>query len=81
MADLAIQTALNVAGVQDGYDTGQTAQAGKEGLQLNSAGGSAPGPGNGVEIDPGTTCLDPLALGDGTWLTIHDQSVRRWRTL
>ncbi|MER5556875.1 hypothetical protein ABT001_35420 [Streptomyces sp. NPDC002793] len=30
---------------------------------------------------PGTTCLDPLALGDGTWLTIHDDSVRRWRTL
>ncbi|MBV7672115.1 RHS domain-containing protein [Streptomyces halstedii] len=51
VADLAIQTALNVAGVQDGYDSGQTAQAGKDGLQLNSAGGSALGPGTGMEID------------------------------
>ncbi|MCP9945045.1 hypothetical protein LUX12_10045 [Streptomyces somaliensis] len=29
---------------------------------------------------PGTTCLDPLALGDGTWLTVHGDTVRRWRT-
>lgn len=52
VADLAIQTALNVAGVQDGYDTDQTVQAGKDGLQLNSAGGpGGPGPGGGPEID------------------------------
>lgn len=53
VADLAIQTALNVAGVQDGYDTEQTKQAGKDGLQLNSAGGpTGPGPGGrGPEID------------------------------
>ncbi|MFJ8749314.1 hypothetical protein ACIREO_08270 [Streptomyces sp. NPDC102441] len=29
---------------------------------------------------PGTTCLDPPALGDGTWLTIHGHTVRRRRT-
>ncbi|MEU1662058.1 hypothetical protein ABZ547_00380 [Streptomyces sparsogenes] len=29
---------------------------------------------------PGTSCLDPLALGDGTWLTVHGDTVRRWRT-
>lgn len=50
VADLAIQTALNVAGVQDGYNTDQTVQAGKDGLQLNSAGGPT-GPGGGPEID------------------------------
>ncbi|AWT44092.1 MULTISPECIES: hypothetical protein [Streptomyces] len=27
---------------------------------------------------PGTTCPDPLALGDGTWLTVHGDTVRRW---
>lgn len=52
VADLAIQTAFNVAGVQDGIDTGQAVQAGKEGLQLNSAGGpGGPGPGGGPQID------------------------------
>ncbi|WP_255311172.1 RHS repeat-associated core domain-containing protein [Streptomyces viridosporus] len=50
VADLAIQTALNVAGVQDGYNTGQTVQAGKDGLQLNSAGAPA-GAGGGLGID------------------------------
>ncbi|WP_327190863.1 DUF6531 domain-containing protein [Streptomyces xinghaiensis] len=50
VADLAMQTALNVTGVQDGYNTDQTKQTGKEGLQLNSAGGP-PGPGGGPEID------------------------------
>ncbi|MFG3480115.1 RHS repeat-associated core domain-containing protein [Streptomyces sp. NPDC047980] len=49
VADLAIQTALNVTGVQDGYSTDQTVQAGKEGLQLNSAGGG--GRGGGPRID------------------------------
>ena len=39
VADLAIQTAMNVTGLQDGYDTGQTAQAAKDGMRLNSAGG------------------------------------------
>ncbi|MEJ8636444.1 DUF6531 domain-containing protein [Streptomyces sp. MS2.AVA.5] len=52
VADLAIQTALNVAGVQDGYNTDQTVQAGKDGMQINSAGGpTGPGPGGGPEID------------------------------
>jgi RHS repeat-associated protein len=52
VSDLAIQTAMNVAGVQSGYDVDQTAQAGKDGLQLNSAGGaSVPGPRNRQEID------------------------------
>ncbi|MER5680478.1 RHS repeat-associated core domain-containing protein [Streptomyces sp. NPDC002238] len=52
VADLAVQTALNVAGVQDGYDTRQTAQAGKDALQINSAGGpGGPGPGGGPVID------------------------------
>ncbi|MFG2759105.1 YwqJ-related putative deaminase [Streptomyces wuyuanensis] len=52
VADLAIQTALNAAGVQDGYHTDQTVQAGKDGLQINSAGGTTgPGPGAGPEID------------------------------
>ncbi|MER6994455.1 RHS repeat-associated core domain-containing protein [Streptomyces sp. NPDC000410] len=51
-ADLAIQVALNVVGVQDGYDAGQTVQAGKEGLQINSAGGpGGGGPGGGPVID------------------------------
>ncbi|WP_203184076.1 RHS repeat domain-containing protein [Streptomyces pratensis] len=43
VTDLAIQTALNVTGVQNGYDAGQTAQAGKDSLQLASAGGGAGG--------------------------------------
>ncbi|WP_268256567.1 DUF6531 domain-containing protein [Streptomyces roseolus] len=52
VADLAIQTAMNAAGVQNGYDTGQTVQAGKDGLRLNSAAGaSVPGPRGGPEID------------------------------
>ncbi|MGW1490262.1 DUF6531 domain-containing protein [Streptomyces sp. NPDC002402] len=52
VADLAIQTAMNAAGVQDGYNTDQTVQAGKDGLQLNSAAGpGGPGPGGGPEID------------------------------
>ncbi|MFJ9806556.1 RHS repeat-associated core domain-containing protein [Streptomyces wuyuanensis] len=52
VADLAIQTAFNVAGVQDGYNTDRTVQAGKDGLQLNSAAGpTGPGPGGGPEID------------------------------
>ncbi|MGW8948816.1 DUF6531 domain-containing protein [Streptomyces sp. NPDC055709] len=53
VADLAIQTALNAAGVQDGYNTDQTVQAGKDGLQINSAGGpTGPGGGGGgPEID------------------------------
>jgi hypothetical protein len=33
-----------------------------------------------AEVDyPGTTCSDPLALGDGTWLTTEGDLVRRWR--
>ncbi|MGW0775677.1 hypothetical protein ACWD01_18970 [Streptomyces sp. NPDC002835] len=28
----------------------------------------------------GTKCSDPLALGDGTWLTVEGTSIRRWRT-
>ncbi|MFC8827386.1 hypothetical protein ACFT9I_18815 [Streptomyces sp. NPDC057137] len=53
VADLAIQTAFNVAGVQDGIDTGQAAQAGKDGLQLNSAGGpGGPGPRRRAEDRP-----------------------------
>ncbi|MFF4232882.1 DUF6531 domain-containing protein [Streptomyces sp. NPDC001820] len=52
VADLAIQTALNVTGVQDGYNTDQTVQAGKDGLQLNSAPGpGGSGPGGGPVID------------------------------
>ncbi|PVE05911.1 hypothetical protein Y717_34035 [Streptomyces scopuliridis RB72] len=52
VADLAIQTALNVTGVQDGYNADQTAQAGKDGLQLASAGGAGGlGRGGGPEID------------------------------
>lgn len=52
VADLAVQTALNVAGVQHGYHTDQTAQAGKDALQINSVGGSGgPGPGSGPVID------------------------------
>ncbi|WP_411073077.1 RHS repeat-associated core domain-containing protein [Streptomyces sp. cmx-4-25] len=51
-ADLAIQTALNAAGVQDGYDTDRTVQAGKDGLRLDSVGGaSVPGPRGVPEID------------------------------
>ncbi|MGW0209904.1 hypothetical protein ACWDZ8_30355 [Streptomyces sp. NPDC003233] len=30
---------------------------------------------------PGTTCSDPLALGDGTWLTTEEDVVRRWRAV
>jgi RHS repeat-associated protein len=53
VADLAIQTALNVAGVQNGYNTDQTVQAGKDALQINSAGGPTgpAGGGRGPEID------------------------------
>jgi hypothetical protein len=33
-----------------------------------------------AELDyPGTTSYDPLALGDGTWLTWEGDLVRRWR--
>ncbi|MER5554685.1 DUF6531 domain-containing protein [Streptomyces sp. NPDC002793] len=52
VADLAVQTALNVAGVQDGYNRDQTVQAGKDGLQLNSVGGAGgPGPFGNLDID------------------------------
>ncbi|WP_330175257.1 YwqJ-related putative deaminase [Streptomyces sp. NBC_01498] len=52
VADLAIQAALNVVGVQNGIDTDRTVQAGKDGLQLNSApGAGGPGPGGGPVID------------------------------
>ena len=45
VADLAIQTALNVAGVQDGYDTDQTVRQARTALQLNSVGGRRSGAG------------------------------------
>ncbi|MFI2375390.1 hypothetical protein ACH5AO_10000 [Streptomyces sp. NPDC018964] len=33
-----------------------------------------------AELDyPGITCPDPLALGDGTWLTAQGDTLRRWR--
>ncbi|MFH9211507.1 WXG100-like domain-containing protein [Streptomyces globisporus] len=49
VADLAIQTALNVAGVQDGVDIDQAVRAGNAGLRLNSASGATgPGPGSGA---------------------------------
>ncbi|MFI6872126.1 hypothetical protein ACIBL6_01660 [Streptomyces sp. NPDC050400] len=33
-----------------------------------------------AELDyPGTVAYDPLALGDGTWLTVEDDTLRRWR--
>ncbi|MGW6599779.1 RHS repeat-associated core domain-containing protein [Streptomyces sp. NPDC055036] len=50
VTDLAIQTAMNVTGQQDGINAGQAVQAGKDGLQLNSAGGGT-GPGGGLGID------------------------------
>ncbi|MEU6391936.1 hypothetical protein [Streptomyces sp. NPDC046939] len=35
-----------------------------------------------AELDyAGTTCADPLALGDGTWLTAEGDVVRRWRAV
>ncbi|MEU2875130.1 hypothetical protein [Streptomyces sp. NPDC007070] len=35
-----------------------------------------------TELDyPGVACSDPLALGDGTWLTTHGDLVRRWRAV
>ncbi|MER6994460.1 hypothetical protein [Streptomyces sp. NPDC000410] len=34
-----------------------------------------------AELDyPGASSFDPLALGDGTWLTVDGDTVRRWRT-
>ncbi|MFD5984032.1 YwqJ-related putative deaminase [Streptomyces cyaneofuscatus] len=52
VADLAIQATLNLAGVQEGIDTDRAVRAGQEGLQLNSAAGSAgPGPGDGAVVD------------------------------
>ncbi|MEV6418424.1 DUF6531 domain-containing protein [Streptomyces sp. NPDC051662] len=50
VTDLAIQTAMNVTGQQDGIDAGQAVRAGRDGLQLNSAGGGT-GPGGGLDID------------------------------
>lgn len=54
VTDLVIQTAMNVTGQQDGINAGQAVQAGKDGLQINSAGGGAGpggGPGGGLGID------------------------------
>ncbi|MGW1281968.1 RHS repeat-associated core domain-containing protein [Streptomyces tsukubensis] len=52
VTDLVIQTTMNVTGQQDGIDVDRAMQAGKDGLQLNSAGGpTAPGPGGGPVID------------------------------
>ncbi|MGW1281892.1 DUF6531 domain-containing protein, partial [Streptomyces tsukubensis] len=52
VTDLVIQTTMNVTGQQDGIDVDQAMQAGKDGLQLNSADGpTAPGPGGGPVID------------------------------
>ncbi|MGW4029428.1 DUF6531 domain-containing protein [Streptomyces sp. NPDC004838] len=50
VADLAIQTAMNVTGQQDGINVDQAVQAGKDGLQLNTAGGGS-GPGGALGID------------------------------
>ncbi|MFE9890370.1 DUF6531 domain-containing protein [Streptomyces scopuliridis] len=50
VTDLVIQTAMNVTGQQDGINVDQAVQAGKDGLQLNSAGGGR-GPGGGLGID------------------------------
>ncbi|MER6994867.1 hypothetical protein [Streptomyces sp. NPDC000410] len=34
-----------------------------------------------AELDyPGASSFDPLALGDGTWLTMDGDTVQRWRT-
>ncbi|MFB8036099.1 DUF6531 domain-containing protein [Streptomyces sp. NPDC056004] len=73
VADLAIQTALNVTGVQDGYDTRQTAQAGKDGLQLNSAGGSGPGPGAGIKVDHDAHDTAGMHLA-GVQITMRDKT-------
>lgn len=52
VTDLVIQTAMNVTGQQDGINAGQAVQAGKDSLQLNSAGGGGgAGPGGGLGID------------------------------
>ncbi|MEV8365298.1 DUF6531 domain-containing protein [Streptomyces niveus] len=50
VTDLVIQTAMNVTGQQDGINVDQSVQAGKDSLQLNSAGGGT-GPGGGLGID------------------------------
>ncbi|MCQ0024824.1 type IV secretion protein Rhs, partial [Streptomyces somaliensis DSM 40738] len=50
VTDLAIQTAMNVTGQQDGVNAGQVIRAGKEGLQLNSA-DDGPGSETGPVID------------------------------
>ncbi|MER6996959.1 YwqJ-related putative deaminase [Streptomyces sp. NPDC000410] len=65
VADLAIQATFNVLGVQDGYDAGQTVQAGKEGLRINSAGGpGGGGPGGGPVIDHDAHTTAGGKLGD-----------------
>ncbi|MEV0774851.1 type IV secretion protein Rhs, partial [Streptomyces sp. NPDC050428] len=50
VTDLVIQAAMNVTGQQDGVNAGQAVQAGRDSLQLNSAGGGT-GPGGGLGID------------------------------
>ncbi|MFD3643410.1 YwqJ-related putative deaminase [Streptomyces griseus] len=51
VADLAVQTALNMAGVQDGVNIDQAVRAGNGDLQLNSVPG-ATGPGPGPDAGP-----------------------------
>ncbi|WP_329146853.1 DUF6531 domain-containing protein [Streptomyces niveus] len=52
VTDLVIQTAMNVTGQQDGINVDQSVQAGKDSLQLNSAGGgTAPGGSLGIDHD------------------------------
>ncbi|MFC9607398.1 RHS repeat-associated core domain-containing protein [Streptomyces niveus] len=50
VTDLVIQTAMDVTGQQDGVNVGQAVQAGKDNMQLNSAGGGS-GPDGGLGID------------------------------
>ncbi|MFI2429090.1 RHS repeat-associated core domain-containing protein [Streptomyces sp. NPDC018955] len=65
VTDLAIQTALNVTGVQDGYDAGRTVQTAKDGMQLNSTGrGAGPGGVKELGIDYGAHGRAGLDLAD-----------------
>ncbi|WP_065848027.1 RHS repeat domain-containing protein [Streptomyces mutomycini] len=67
VTDLAIQTAMNVTGQQDGVDVPQAA---KDGLQLNSvAGGGGPGAGLGIDHDAHSATGGKLASVQVSMLT------------
>ena len=63
VGDLVVQVGSNALGVQNGIDLGRTAKAGKDSMQLASAGPGGAGPGGGAAGGSGQINVDLQSYG------------------